>query len=447
MVNTSKPFRKKTGKPHSHRVLFMQAVAAGLTMSLMMASPAWAVGTVLSGIFDGSEPRLLPIAVMPLEDIDCTEGFKGYLQTEFQVSESGTYRFKNAFGQTTFNNPVPAGVGVTAHVYEQEFDAAAPDKNLVASAVFNWLSKRITLTSGAPYVLVVQQWCSNRDGAWAVTFTGPGSIDSEFTRETPSFTSGRINPDDPSTLNPCLSWWDIYESRYEQFGPVRVSRDGLYYFSDAGQSELCLSIFTAPFNPDNWSANYITSIADGFGPLRLNAGQDYYFLAQLGSDTGMGEYYFVLAPPAPFRINPGLSDSWYQPDTPGQGFFLDVMDQRNQIFLGWFNFNEEASAFDTFNHRWLTAFGPFSGTSADLAIEWSSGGAFDTAQPVPTQHHEGSIRLEFTDCNHGWIEFSWDGLGGTNPSQSGVIPIERITGDSIALCESLYREPGLPGAL
>jgi len=28
------------------------------------------------------------------------------------------------------------------------------------------------------YVLVVQHWCFNREGAWAVTFSGPGSVNS-----------------------------------------------------------------------------------------------------------------------------------------------------------------------------------------------------------------------------------------------------------------------------
>lgn len=437
-----------TFEPTASQIFKYQMAAKALVISLVFgASPAWAVGSVLSGLFDGSEPAVMPLTVMPLEELECTEKPKGYLQIPFEVSAGGTYHFKNAFGQTIFNSPTRLGVGVTALIYERDFDVTAPEKNLIASVVFNWLSKRVNLTEGTPYILVVQQWCAPWEGVWAVTFTGPGTINSDLTAAVPWFTSGRVTADDPITMNSCLSWWDIYQSRYEHVGPFQVSRDGLYYFADASASELCVTFFTAPFNPDDWSANYLTSVGDGTGPVRLEAGQDYYYIAQVNSSIGTGEYFFVLAPPAPFRINPGLNDSWYNPATPGQGFFLEVMDQLNQVFLGWFSFSEVPSASEIFNHRWLTALGPFSGTSADLSVEWTSGGAFDATEPAPLQYQDGVIELEFTDCNTGQILFSWDGEDGDHPPQSGAIPIERITNDSIDLCESLFRGPGLPGPL
>jgi hypothetical protein len=159
------------------------------------------------------------------------------------------------------------------------------------------------------------------------------------------------------------------------------------------------------------------------------------------------EYFFVLAPPSPFRINHGLADSWYNPETPGQGFFLDVFERLNQVFLGWFTYATDPSPDDEFGHRWLTAFGKFEGPSAELAVEWTAGGAFNVAQPVPAQHVNGTIRLEFDDCTSGQITYTWDEDGITPSTESSVIPIRRNVNDGVALCESLYAGPGMPGPL
>jgi len=155
-----------------------------------------------------------------------------------------------------------------------------------------------------------------------------------------------------------------------------------------------------------------------------------------------------LAPPAPFRINHGLADSWYNPETPGQGFFLDVFEQLNQVFLGWFTYALDPAADDGFGHRWMTAFGAFEGSSAYLEIEWTGGGAFDAAQPIPYQYVDGNIQLEFSDCSSGQISYGWGGDGlSSPPTANGVIPIKRNANDAVALCESLYAGPGMPGPL
>ncbi len=137
-----------------------------------------------------------------------------------------------------------------------------------------------------------------------------------------------------------------------------------YYFSDASDDNLCLSVYSAPVNPKIASANYVTGTNGD--PIYLEAGHDYYFVTQISNTPDTGEYFFVLAPPAPFRINAGLTDTWYNAETPGQGFFLDVYEQLNRVFLGWFTYADEPVADDEFAHRWMTATGPFSGTSATL---------------------------------------------------------------------------------
>ena len=422
------------------RRLFAPAIA--LAISLFASSPAWAVGSVLSGMFDGSEPVIDPLFMS-----DCADAPLGYVQSSFEVSESGAYYFQDAFGVLSWTG----GVDVATLIYEGSFDASAPEQNLIASQGLSYPTEEASLSANASYVLVVQLLCKRAKGAWAVAFTGPGTVSSDHAVAVPSFTSGVFAADGPTLRQAgnCTDDWGPYDALYQQSGPIQVSRDGTYYFSDAAggvYSGLCLGVYTAPLDPEEPWVNWVGS-AWGYGPIELKAGQDYYFVAQGGCKEANCDYFFVLAPPAPFRINHGLADSWYNPATPGQGFFLDVFEQRNEVFLGWFTYAIDPAVDDEFGHRWLTAFGPFAGTSANLAIEWTAGGGFDAAYPVPEQHVDGSIQLEFNDCTSGQISYLWGGDGIASGEESGVIPIQRNANDAVALCESLYAGPGMPGPL
>jgi hypothetical protein len=388
--------------------------------------------TVLSGMFDGSEPN-----IAALQSSYCSKGPSGYRQTNFTVSETGNYRLQDAFE----NMSDVGGVSVHAQVYEGGFDPAAPNlnvKDLTGDGYSNF-------SKGVAYTLVVQDKCGIQEGAWALVFTGPGAVGSNNVVAVPDFTQGEISANDPTMDSVCGRG----VSGYRQSGPIRVSRSGTYYFSQPGEPIgpwVALLIYTAPVNPEDPQANLVPNVLAHTG-FKLRAGQDYYFVAQQCSGTKYGEYWYVLAPPAPFRINPGLSGTWYNADTPGQGFFVTFYEKLNQAFLGWFTYADNPAPGDEYGHRWMTAFGPFEGESAQLAIEWTGGGAFDSAQPIPQQRVDGTILLEFDDCSSGQITYGW-GLDGSGAGAvSGVIPIQRHTDDTVALCESLYAGPGMPGPL
>lgn len=410
------------------RTLRHLALVALVLLSVSM--PAWAGDAVLSGEFDGSEPR---IANLPGTCL--VPGTLPYQQVAFQVSVSGTYSVFDAF---TY-----AGVDVTAIIYQGSFDLTHPEQNLVTPiGVDIW--DTVPLSSGVGYVLIVQQWCEAREGAWAVTFSGPGSVTSASARNVPAFTSGTISGADPLLNGNCGN------TRYQQAGPIQVSRTGTYYYSDisiAHAVDMCLQIYSAPVNTADPDLNLVTAM-DDFGQVTLQAGQSYWFVAQPFDEPQSGEYFFVLAPPASFRVNPAIAGSWYNPGTGGQGFFLDVFDQLNQMFLAWFTYDLErpdgsaTAQIGDPGHRWLTAFGPFSGASATLGIEWTVGGVFDSGQPAPTQSVDGTVEIEFADCMAGTLTYDLGTAGA-----SGVIPIQRLANDTVALCESLYRGPAMPGAL
>lgn len=137
-------------------------------------------------------------------------------------------------------------------------------------------------------------------------------------------------------------------------------------------------------------------------------------------------------------INPGLNDAWFDPATPGQGFFINVFGATGDVFLAWFTYDTQrpgptvrATLGDP-GQRWLTAFGTFSGASATLEVTNTRGGRFDRAEPAPVNESAGTITLRFENCGEGTVAYELPGA-----DLSGVIPIERVVGDNIPLCESL----------
>jgi hypothetical protein len=158
-----------------------------------------------------------------------------------------------------------------------------------------------------------------------------------------------------------------------------------------------------------------------------------------------GEYVscsdIVLSEPASFSINPGLNDAWYFPDTAGQGFFLVVYPDVQQIFLAWFTYETERPPVETPailgepGHRWITAQGPFAGDTAMLDITVTQGGVFDSDEPQPESSDPdsvGSLKVVFDSCSSGYIEYNMPDLG-----LVGEFPIQRVSPDNVALCEAL----------
>jgi hypothetical protein len=139
-----------------------------------------------------------------------------------------------------------------------------------------------------------------------------------------------------------------------------------------------------------------------------------------------------------FPINPGLNDAWYYPPTAGQGFLITVLEDAGIIFLAWFTFDAERPPEDHTaiigepGHRWLTAQGPYDGNTAELLVYVTSGGVFDSAEPAADPPVSvGTITIQWTDCNSATLSYDIDAVG------QGMIPIERVVDDNVALCEAL----------
>jgi len=139
-----------------------------------------------------------------------------------------------------------------------------------------------------------------------------------------------------------------------------------------------------------------------------------------------------------FKISAGLNDAWYYPETTGQGFFVTVFPDLELVTLAWFTYDTERPAEDVtailgdVGHRWLTATGPFNGNQAELEIAITTGGVFDSAEPKPASTPGGTILLQFDDCKTGSVDYDIPSI-----NRTGVIPIQRVALDNVALCEAI----------
>jgi hypothetical protein len=141
-------------------------------------------------------------------------------------------------------------------------------------------------------------------------------------------------------------------------------------------------------------------------------------------------------------INAGLNDAWFNPETGGQGYFITVYSETEQIFMSWFTYEVERpdpsidAQLGEPGHRWLTAQGGFMDNSAQLAIWMAEGGVFDSPIPEVELREDGEISLDFTSCNKGTVSYEIPSVG-----IQGVVPIERIALDNVPSCYVLENQP------
>lgn len=162
------------------------------------------------------------------------------------------------------------------------------------------------------------------------------------------------------------------------------------------------------------------------------------FFGQRHVGMNLVERYSSASANEPFGINAGMSDAWFNPLTSGQGFIINVFPHLGQMFVSWFTFDTVRPADDIEaiigepGHRWLTAQGPYAGDKAELTIYRSAGGVFNAVPPTPVSDAEGTMTIEFADCNTALLSYEL-----TSPGLTGEVPIQRIVKDNVPLCETL----------
>ena len=129
-------------------------------------------------------------------------------------------------------------------------------------------------------------------------------------------------------------------------------------------------------------------------------------------------------------INQGLTGTWYNPETTGQGILLDINDNNKLLFGAWFTYEKADSTrnIGAQEHRWYTIQGTVTDSNETLIfpIFNSSGGIFDQGDEVTT-NQVGTAIFHFSSCQSGHLDYQFDSSEG---GVSGGFDIQRITPDS-----------------
>lgn len=169
------------------------------------------------------------------------------------------------------------------------------------------------------------------------------------------------------------------------------------------------------------------------GPNGLAGGLKGYMVGT-GYDlpTGLGsiDVANLLAQwdrPASVTVNMdqhGLTGSWANPQTSGQGLVMEVYPDIGgpgfgSLFGGWFTYDISAPG----GQRWYTIQGQVAAGAASAAVPvyQSIGGRFDAPQST-TLKEVGQATIAFSDCTHAALAYTFYD-GGT---RSGSIPLSRL---------------------
>jgi hypothetical protein len=149
----------------------------------------------------------------------------------------------------------------------------------------------------------------------------------------------------------------------------------------------------------------------------------------LGVGTGIGTASVIQAPvtpPAPDLNQHGLTGSWYEPATGGQGIEVEVFPDSSSgtgsTFVSWFTYDTVIGGAE--RQRWYTAQGQMvSGQPyASLTIYRNTGGNFN-APPITNAQVVGNATLSFDTCSSGQLSYNFtDGTG-----REGSILLTRLT--------------------
>jgi hypothetical protein len=169
-----------------------------------------------------------------------------------------------------------------------------------------------------------------------------------------------------------------------------------------------------------------------YTPFLEQSGMDtwtYQGVGDLGSTTVRTASVNIAAGAGPPVALPdlnqhGMTGSWWEPATSGQGFELEVFPNPSSgtAFLSWFTYDTVIGGAE--HQRWYTALGKVApgASGVALTIYQNVGGNFN-APPVTTARAIGTAILSFDTCNSGQLTYQL--IDGT--FRSGAIPLSRLT--------------------
>jgi hypothetical protein len=413
---------------------------------LFAATSVFANNVTVSGTFDGSEAKM---AAAP---DSCDDVAKRYhVADTITVSSSGSYTFVDAGNWFSYAIPQGSIADTVTIIYSDSFDSANPANNRLAT-VDEFES--IELYAETSYVLVVQHWCAEINGAYAIVIDGGNATISGG-----DFTSlpQTIGDFDSDSLTASFSDQGVLRYRSDA---TTVTASGTYYFRDVGEefggSTLSLRIYTDSFDPLNTDANIIVNTNGLFiDSFTLQAGINYVFVV-VENRFESQRLQYVLFPPGPLYFNPGLNGAWVADGVEHQGLLMEVLPNAGILFFAHFTFTDQVAVVSKNVSRlttqtsdsggaevpnslgaddqiWMTAFGsiPASGSYMTINYENSTGGRFNSETPAATiNSNYGTGWIEGFSCDH--LLINWNLPGGIVDTRD----YHKAAQDGVPYCES-----------
>jgi len=425
-----------------------QRTLLGLSVLLLMATTsAFANNVTVSGAFTGAEPT------MAANPVSCDDVAKRYREAgTITVSSTGNYTVVDA-GNWFPSFLTQSGIAdVVVMIYAGSFNSNDPNSNRVA-IVDDF--DTVALNTGTTYVLVVQHWCDEINGPYAVVIDGGQANVSGDVFTSPPRTIAELDSGSPSAF-----FADLGGNRRYKSENVTVSASGPYYYVDVGQemggSTMALRVYEGSFDPLNTNSNLVYN-SQGFfiDVLSLQADVNYVFvLVETSADSQRLQY--VLYPPGPFNFNPGLNGAWVAENINFQGILMEVLPSAGILFFAHFTFTDQAVALTQKTPRstlqssddggaevpnslgaddqiWLTAFGslPDTGNYMTIQYENSTGGRFNSETPSATiDSNYGTGWIEGMTCDH--LVINWNLPGGIVDTRDYF----KATQDAVPYCQS-----------
>ncbi len=122
----------------------------------------------------------------------------------------------------------------------------------------------------------------------------------------------------------------------------------------------------------------------------------------------------------------GLSGTWYDPATAGQGMLVEINPNNAYAFIGWYTYALSGASSGVSGQRWITAQAPYTVGSRAIGVTLydSTGGTFDSAATVVSTVPIGTATLTFTSCTTATFDYTI--TAGELNGQSGSIALARL---------------------
>jgi hypothetical protein len=137
-------------------------------------------------------------------------------------------------------------------------------------------------------------------------------------------------------------------------------------------------------------------------------------------------------PPSDF----GLTGTWYDTATGGQGMLIEVNPMDAQVFIGWYTYAADGASAGAAGQRWFSAQSPYTvGTQTmDLIIFQSTGGTFDSPTGTVSTVPVGTATLTYASCSSATLDYTF--TAGDLSGRSGSIALSRLGATPVS-CQTI----------